>query len=74
MVLLEEQQGEEVVWRFKALENIVVISGHLQEFDNMVTKHKALLKLINKVARNDVTDAINNILECVSSSGSRPCR
>jgi COP9 signalosome complex subunit 2 len=33
----------------------------------MVTKQRQLLKFINKVARNDVSDAINNILDAVSS-------
>jgi hypothetical protein len=33
----------------------------------MITKQKHLLKLINKVARNDVSDAINNILDAVAT-------
>ena len=33
----------------------------------MIAQQKALLKLINKVARNDVSDAINNILDAVST-------
>ena len=33
----------------------------------MVTKQRQLLKLINKVARNDVSDAINDILDAVST-------
>jgi len=67
VVLLEEQTGEEVKLRFKALENIVVLSAQLGKYDNMVSKQNKLLKLINKVARNDVSDAVNNILDAVSS-------
>jgi hypothetical protein len=33
----------------------------------MIQKQKQLLKLINKVARNDVSDAINNVLDAVST-------
>ena len=33
----------------------------------MVNKQRSLLKLINKVARNEVSDAINNILDAVST-------
>ena len=34
----------------------------------MVAKQKLLLKYMNKVARNDVSDAINNILDAVSTN------
>lgn len=64
---MEEAMGEEVKFRFKALENIVVLSAHLGQYENMIQKLKMLLKFINKVARNDVTDAINNIMDAVSS-------
>jgi len=33
----------------------------------MINNQKNLLKLINKVARNDVSDAINNILDAVAT-------
>ena len=36
-------------------------------YDNMINKQKQLLKLINKVARNDVSDAVNNILDAVAT-------
>ncbi len=54
-------------FRFKALQHIVEISATLPDkADNMLAKMKQLLKLINKVARNDVTDAINSILDAVT--------
>ena len=59
--------GDEVKFRFKALENIVILSAQLGEYDNMVQKHRLLLKLVNKVARNDLSDAVNNILDAVST-------
>jgi hypothetical protein len=33
----------------------------------MVNKQRMLLKLINKVAKNDVSEAINSILDAVST-------
>lgn len=33
----------------------------------MVNRQRKLLKLINKVARNDVSDAINNVLDAVAT-------
>ena len=64
---MEEQMGDEIILRFKALEQIVVLSAQLGKYDNMASKQRILLKNINKVARNDVSDAINNILDAVST-------
>ena len=38
----------------------------------MVSKLKTLLKLINKVAKSDVSDAINNIIDAVNNLGQEP--
>lgn len=62
---MEEDLGDEIVHRFKAMENIIIISARLQLFDKMRQYHDKLLSLISKVARNDVSDAINNILDAV---------
>lgn len=67
VVVLEEGMGDEINFRFKALENIVCLSVQLQLFQNMVEKQRALLRMISKVARNDVSDAINNILDAVAN-------
>ena len=44
----------------------MVLSAKLGKFDNMVIKTKALLKLVNTVARNDVNDAVNQILDSLT--------
>jgi hypothetical protein len=59
--------GDEINFRFKALENIVVLSAQVGFYDKMISNQRHLLKLINKVARNDVSDAINNILDAAST-------
>lgn len=59
--------GDEINFRFKALESIVVLSAQLYLFENMLQKQRALLKFMGKVARNDASDAINNILDAVAT-------
>jgi len=65
-IKLEESLGDEIIHRFKAMENIVVLSARLHLFDKMTSNHDKILKIITKVARNDVSDAINNILDAVA--------
>ena len=62
---MEENLGADIVHRFKAMENIIILSARLGKYDKMSGNHDKLLKLISKVARNDVSDAINNILDAV---------
>jgi len=63
---LEENLGDDIIHRFKAMENIVVLSARLHLYDKMQANHSKILKIISKVARNDVSDAINNILDAVA--------
>lgn len=67
VVILEEQMSDEVDLRFTSLENIVILSAQLGKYDNMVTKQSKLLKLMNKVTKTVVSDAMNNILDAVST-------
>ena len=64
-VYMMEDSREEKPLSFQALQNIVVISSKLGKYENMVRKTKLLLKMMNKVARNDANDAINQILDAV---------
>ena len=65
-VLLEENFGTEIIHRFKAMENIVVLCAKLNQFDKMKDYQNRILKIMDEVTRNDVSDAINNILDAVS--------
>ena len=58
---------DEIKFRFLALQHIVVLSAQLGEYDNMVHKQRILLKQVNKVAREDLADAINAILDAVTT-------
>lgn len=68
VVELEKGRGDEVKWRFKALEQIVCLQFRLNDFDTMVERYKELLSHMDTVTRNECTDAINCVLDSVSSS------
>mmetsp|Transcript_36345 Transcript_36345/g.93981 ORF Transcript_36345/g.93981 Transcript_36345/m.93981 type:complete len:455 (-) Transcript_36345:68-1432(-) len=68
VVTLETARGTEVVWRFKALQNIVSLCARLGRFDDMATQYRALLEYMDKVTRNDASEAINTVLDSASSA------
>ena len=65
LIVLEEQENKND-HTFKSLEYIVVICWKIGEFDKALESHQKLLKLVDKVARNDKSTAITNILQAVS--------
>lgn len=65
-VKLEEEQGDEIKYRFQATEKIIILAARLQQFQKMKDNQKKMLGMMGKVARNAVSDAINNILDAVS--------
>eukprot|EP00919_Chromeraceae_sp_WS-2016_P074604 GHVR01176569.1.p1 GENE.GHVR01176569.1~~GHVR01176569.1.p1 ORF type:complete len:199 (+),score=64.16 GHVR01176569.1:46-642(+) len=67
VVDLETSRGSEVVWRFKALQNIVVLSGRLKRYDQMACRYRELLGYMDKVTRNNVSEAINSVLDAASA-------
>jgi COP9 signalosome complex subunit 2 len=71
VVELEAKRGSEVVWRFKALQNVVMLSGRLNRFDEMARRYQELLAHMDKVSRNDASEAINTILDAVPQTSDR---
>jgi COP9 signalosome complex subunit 2 len=65
VILLEEQEGKDEN-TFKSLEYIVVISLKINESEKATDAYTKLMKMIDKVARNDKSAAIQNILEAVN--------
>lgn len=65
-IRLEEELGDEIKFRFQATEKIIILSARLQQFQKMKDNQKKMLGMMNKVARNAVSEAINNILDAVS--------
>jgi len=68
VVQLENAKGPEVVWRFKALQNIVILCSRINRFDEMATRYRELLSYMDQVTRNDASEAINTVLDSVSSA------
>jgi len=68
VVELETKRGQEVVWRFKALQNIVILCARLGKFDEMAQRYRELLSHMDQVTRNDASEAINNVLDAASSA------
>jgi COP9 signalosome complex subunit 2 len=64
----ETARGSEVVWRFKALQNIVILSARIGRFDEMASRYRELLSYMDQVTRNDASEAINTVLDSVSSA------
>jgi len=65
---LEAARGKEVVWRFKALQNIVILSARLGHFDEMATRYEQLLSFMDQVTRNEANDAINTVLDSATTA------
>mmetsp|Transcript_9578 Transcript_9578/g.21017 ORF Transcript_9578/g.21017 Transcript_9578/m.21017 type:complete len:450 (-) Transcript_9578:44-1393(-) len=68
VVSMETARGSEVVWRFKALQNIVMLCARLGRFDDMATRYRELLSHMPQVTRNDASEAINAVLDSASSA------
>eukprot|EP00928_Gymnodinium_smaydae_P055819 TRINITY_DN39294_c0_g1_i1.p2 TRINITY_DN39294_c0_g1~~TRINITY_DN39294_c0_g1_i1.p2 ORF type:complete len:452 (+),score=144.24 TRINITY_DN39294_c0_g1_i1:163-1518(+) len=68
VVALETSRGSEVVWRFKALQNIVMLCARIGRFDDMAARYRDLLSYMDQVTRNDASEAINTVLDSVSSA------
>lgn len=67
-VKLETEKGEEVKWRFKALQHIVSLQFRLGNHASMNERYEEMLGYMGSVTRNECTDAINSVLDSVSSS------
>ena len=69
VILLSESIGdEEVQYRFNSLKNIVVLSAQTHQFDNMISKQRYMLKMVSKVAREDLAEAVNAVLDSVANN------
>ena len=63
-----EQRGEPVLWRFKALQNLVTLHCELKDYASMTSSYKTLLKDMNLATRNECTEAIDSVLDAVSNA------
>mmetsp|Transcript_18201 Transcript_18201/g.18258 ORF Transcript_18201/g.18258 Transcript_18201/m.18258 type:complete len:453 (+) Transcript_18201:134-1492(+) len=68
VVDLETARGSEVKWRFKALQNLVIIHFGLNQHKKSVDRYNDMLLYMSSVTRNECTDAINMILDTIGAS------
>jgi len=54
---------EEQQWRFQALKNTVLLECNLSQYEEMCTHLSQLVEMMDSVARNDATDAINAVID-----------
>ncbi len=54
--------------RFKALQNLVVLYFGLHMHQNMIDRYRSMLAYLSLVTRNECTDAINVILDAISTA------
>jgi len=69
VILLSESIGdEEVQYRFNSLKKIVVLSAQTHQYYNMISKQRYMLKMVSKVAREDLAEAVNAVLDSVANN------
>ena len=66
VLLISESLDGETKFRFLGLQNIVVLSAQLGLLENLVAKQRLLLKMVNKVSREELSDAVTAIMESVA--------
>ena len=71
VVQLEGERGDEVKWRFKALENLVVLKFKLGQYDEMSTRYAEMLTHAQTVTRNECGDGVNAVLDALADPGSK---
>lgn len=67
VVALESKLGDQVKWRFKALQRLVVIYFGQNMYDKMVERYRGMLQYLESVTRNECTEAINAILDAIAA-------
>jgi COP9 signalosome complex subunit 2 len=63
VVNLETARGDEVTWRFKALQKLVKVHFNLKEYSKMIGRYRDMLIYMSAVTRNECTESINVILD-----------
>lgn len=65
--LEKDNRPDEVKWRFKSLEHMVVLHHRLGQGESMLEVYQELLRCLDKVTRNECNDTINHVLDTVSA-------
>ena len=62
-----EAHQDEQQFSFNAHKFIIIVSAQLEQYDKMLTSQRALLKMTDNVSRNEVSEAVDRILDLVES-------
>ena len=68
VVELETARGDEVVWRYKALQKLVIVHFNLKEYAKMISRYRDMLIYMSEVTKNECTESINAILDALLSA------
>jgi len=68
VVELETARGDDVTWRFKALQKLVKVHFNLKEYSKMIGRYRDMLVYMSEVTRNECTESINVILDTLLSA------
>ena len=69
VVMLSDSIGNEgVKYRFDSYKNIVVLAAQLKMLDKMLDNQRQLLKMVGKVTREDISEAVHAVLDSVSNN------
>mmetsp|Transcript_28988 Transcript_28988/g.89619 ORF Transcript_28988/g.89619 Transcript_28988/m.89619 type:complete len:455 (-) Transcript_28988:33-1397(-) len=67
VVELEQARGDEIKWRFKALEHLVVLKFRLGDFDATLRRYEEMLAHAPNVTRNECGDSVNAVFDAISA-------
>jgi hypothetical protein len=66
VVRLEAERGVEVIWRLKALVNLITLFHKLDRFEEMGERHDEMLTHLGSVTSNECTSSISGLLTVIS--------
>ena len=67
-VLMMEEGNDEQHFSFRALKYVTILSSQLGYYDKMIDSTTKLLKQTARVSKNDISEAVNAVLDCVQTN------
>ena len=64
-VLMLEETRPVQLYSFNATKFIVLLASRLGQYEQMILMTEHLLRISNSVSKNEISEAINTILDCV---------
>jgi len=67
-VILLEEHSEKVAFSFLAVRHVVVLAMQLGFYEKMVDSLKQMLRMSQKVSKNDLTEAVNIVQDAIQKT------